>query len=180
MNKLLAASAAMAFALTAPAVAQEGMPPASSEASTIQPGTAIYGSDGAEVGTVAGAQGDVVLLKVGEEMIPIPSAAISQGAEGPQIDLTRDALMAQFEQQKAVYEAEFDAAVKEGAPVQTVDNRSLGTIQTVSGNDVTVEGDNGPMTLPKASLALNQQGEVTVRATMAQIREAMSASPESR
>ena len=36
------------------------------------------------------------------------------------------------------------------------------------------------MTLPKASLALNDQGKVTVRATMAQIREAMSAPPQSR
>ena len=64
--------------------------------------------------------------------------------------------------------------------MQTADNQPLGTIESVSGNAVAVQSSDGPMTLPKASLALNDQGKVTVRATMAQIREAMSAPPQSR
>lgn len=180
MKRLLAATAAMAFAVTAPAAAQQGMTPGAPQAATIEPGTVIYGSDGAEIGTVAGEQADVIVLKVGERNVPIARTAISQGATGPMISVTRAELVAKFDQQMAAYQAEFDAALKQGAPVQTADNQNLGTIESVSGDAVAVQGSDGPMTLPKASLALNDQGKVTVRATMAQVREAMSGQPQSR
>jgi hypothetical protein len=45
---------------------------------------------------------------------------------------------------------------------------------------VAVQGSDGTINLPKASLALNNEGKVTVRATMTQIREAMSAQSQSR
>ncbi|WP_296715922.1 hypothetical protein [Erythrobacter sp.] len=184
MKRLLAATAAMTFAVTAPAAAQQGgqqgMAPGAPQAATVQPGAVIYGSDGAEIGTVAGEQGDVVVLKVGERNVPIARTAISQGATGPAIAVTRAELVAQFDQQVAAYQAELDAALTQGAAVQTADNQSLGTIESVSGNAVAVQGSDGPMTLPKASLALNDQGKVTVRATMAQVREAMGGQPQSR
>ncbi|KPQ38191.1 MAG: hypothetical protein HLUCCX21_00495 [Porphyrobacter sp. HL-46] len=180
MKHLLAATAALAFAVTMPVAAQQGMAPGSAETTTLQPGSAVYGSDGAEIGTVAGEQDGVVVLKVGERMIPVAGTAIGQGDKGPTVELTRAALVEQYDKRMAAYEAELDAAMKQGAPVQTADNQPLGTIESVSGNAVAVQSSDGPMTLPKASLALNDQGKVTVRATMAQIREAMSAPPQSR
>ncbi len=180
MKHFLATTAAMAFAVAAPAAAQEGMAPGAAETAAVQPGTVVYGTDGAEVGTVAGQQGEVIVLKVGERMVPIARSAISQGATGPTIALTRAALVSEFDQRMAAYEAELDAAVKQGVQVQTADNQELGTIESVSNDAVAVQGNGGSMTLPKASLALNDQGEVTVRATMAQIREAMSAQSQSR
>jgi hypothetical protein len=180
MKQLLAATAAMMIAVTAPAAAQQGMAPGADQALPVKPGTVIYGSDGAEVGTIADQQGDIVVVKVGERMVPIAAGAISGGANGPKIALTRAALVEQFDKRIAAYNAELNSAVKEGAPVQTADNQQLGTIQSVSGESVAVESGEGPMTLPKASLALNDQGTVTVRATMAQIKEAMSAQPQSR
>lgn len=180
MKRLLIATATMAFAVTAPAAAQQGVAPGTPQAATVQPGAVVHGSDGAEIGTVAGEQGDVVVLKVGERSVPIARTAISQGATGPTIAVTRAELVSQFDQQMAAYEAEFDAALKQGVAVQTADNQDLGTIDSVSGDAVAVQSSNGPMTLPKASLALNDQGKVTVRATMAQIREAMSEQSQSR
>ncbi|MEQ5787008.1 hypothetical protein J3454_03805 [Erythrobacter sp. NFXS35] len=180
MKKLLAATAAVTIAVAAPVAAQQGMAPDATQAATVQPGTVIYGSDGSEIGTVAGQEGEVVLVKVGERMVPIASAAINPGASGPMIALTRAEVVARFDQQMAAYQAEFDAALKKGAEVQTADNRQLGMIQSVSGNTVAVQGADGSMTLPKASLALNNQGKVTVRATMAQIREAMGAASQPR
>jgi len=180
MQKLLAATAAMTIALAAPAAAQQGMAPDAGQAAAVQPGTTIYGSDGAEIGTVAAQEGQVALVKVGERTVPIARAAINPGASGPMIALTRAELVARFDQEMAAYQAEFDAALKQGAEVQTADNRQLGTIQSVSGNTVAVQGADGAMTLPKASLALNESGTVTVRATMAQIREAIGAASRPR
>jgi hypothetical protein len=179
MKRLFAATAAMAFAVTAPAAAQQ-MAPAAPQAATIQPGATIYGSDGAEIGTVAGERGGVIVLKVGERMVPIDPASISDGPSGPTIAVTRDELVTQLDQRMAAYKAKLDASLKQGAPVQTMDNQQLGTIESVSADAVAVQGDSGSMNLPKASLALNNDGKVTVRATMAQIREAMSAQPQSR
>ncbi|WP_054118123.1 hypothetical protein [Porphyrobacter sp. AAP60] len=180
MKQFLAATAAMVIAVAAPAVAQQGVSPGADQALPVQTGTVIYGSDGAEVGTVADKQGDIVVLKVGERMVPIGAAAISGGADGPKIALTRASLVEQFDTRVAAYEAELDAAVKAGAPVQTADNQQLGTIQGVSDNAVAIQSDAGPMTLPKTSLALTDQGTVIVRATMAQIEEAMRAQSQSR
>lgn len=180
MKKFLAATAAMAFVMAAPVAAQQGMAPDGAEASTIQPGTTIYGSDGAEIGTVAGEQNGVVILKVGERMVPVPPTSITNGATGPMIAVTRDDLVSQFDERMAAYEAELNGSLKQGAAVQTVDNQKLGTIESVSGDAVAVQSSDGPMTLPKAALALNNEGKLTVRATMAQVREAMSAQAQSR
>lgn len=173
MKKLLAATAAMTIAVAAPAAAQQGIAPDAAQTATVQPGTVIYGSDGSEIGTVEGQEGEVVLVKVGERTVPIARTSINPGASGPMIALTRTELVSRFDKEMAAYEAEFAAALKQGAEVQTADDRQLGTIQSVSGNTVAVQGADGPMTLPKAALALNEQGQVTVRATMAQVREAM-------
>ena len=179
MKRLLAATGAMAFCVTAPAAAQQGMAE-TPQVATIQPGAVIYGLDGAEIGTVAGEQDGVIVLKVGERMVPIDPAAISNGAAGPTIAVTRAELETQLDERMAAYEAELDASLKQGAQVQTVDNQQLGTIENVSGDAVAVQGSDGTINLPKASLALNNEGKVTVRATMTQIREAMSAQSQSR
>ena len=105
------------------------MAPGSAETTTLQPGSAVYGSDGAEIGTVAGEQDGVVVLKVGERMIPVAGTAIGQGDKGPTVELTRAALVEQYDKRMAAYEAELDAAMKQGAPVQTADNQPLGTIE---------------------------------------------------
>lgn len=180
MKRLLAVTAAMAFAVTVPAAAQEAMAPGAPQAATVQPGAVIYGSDGAEIGTVAGEQDGVIVLKVGERMVPIDPAAISNGAAGPTIAVTRAELVSQLDQRMAAYQAKLNASLKQGAQVQTADNQELGTIESVSQDAVAVQGSDGSMNLPKASLALDNEGKVTVRATMAQIRQAMSAQPQSR
>lgn len=180
MNRLVAAAVALAFSATVPAAAQQASASDPSQTIALQTGATIFGSDGAEIGKVAGEQDGVVLLKVGERIVPIPPSAITNGASGPTIAVTREQLVSQFDQRMAAYEAELNGTLKQGATVQTVDNQTLGTIKSVSNDSVAVQGSDGPMTLPKAALALNNEGKVTVRATMAQVREAMSAQPQSR
>lgn len=180
MKTLFAATAAMTIAVATPAVAQQGMAPDAAQTATAEPGTVIYGSDGSEIGTVAGQEGEIVFVKVGERTVPIAQTAINQGANGPMIALTRAELVSRFDQEMAKYEADFAAALQQGAAVQTADNRQLGTIQGVSGNTVAIESTDGPMTLPTAALALNEKGQVTVRATMAQVREAIGAASRPR
>jgi hypothetical protein len=64
--------------------------------------------------------------------------------------------------------------------VQTVDNQTFGTIANVIGDVVAVQSNEGTIKLPKDSFALNNEGDVTVRATLADVRKAMSAQPEAR
>jgi hypothetical protein len=183
MKRLLATAAtalAMTISTAAPVAAQEAMAPGAPQAPSAQTNAVVYGSDGAEIGTVAGEEGGVVVLKVGERMVPIDRAAISAGANGPTIAITRAELVSQFDKGTAAYEAEFEAALKQGATVQTVDNQTFGTIANVIGDVVAVQSNEGTIKLPKDSFALNNEGDVTVRATLADVRKAMSAQPEAR
>lgn len=177
-----AIAAMLAFAGAPPLAAQSAPAPAlGGQASAgIANGTSIVGSDGKEIGTVAGTRGDMVYLQVGERTIPVASAAISQGANGPTIATTRGELVSQFDAQLAAYEAKLNAAVKEGAEVRTADNQALGQIVAVADEAVRVDGSDGPVTLPRMALALDRAGTVRVRATMEQIEQAKSQAPESR
>lgn len=179
MKRLLAATTAMVFAVATPAAAQQdmagqGAAPAAANAGALQPGTAVYGSDGAMVGTVSEQNGDAVILKVGEQMIPLPRTAIGQGANGPMIGVTRSTLVSDYNKRLAEYEAKLDEAVKVGVLVKTSDDQDFGTIESVEGDAVSVQSPEGPLNLTKRSLALNADGGVIIQATMAQVREAMS------
>lgn len=170
-------AATMAVAVASPAVAQDAEPSSEASAATVATGTTIYGSDGAAIGTVARAEGDIVLVDVDGRAVPVPANAIATGESGATINITKTALVAQFDQQMAAFEAKLDAALTAGAAVQTADGQALGTIRETSTEAVVVEGTDGPLTLPRQLLTLDNQGTLIVRATMNQIKQAMGAEP---
>lgn len=174
--KLLSA-AALAVTLSIPAIAQDTAASGIAQSMSLGAGTTIYGSDGAEIGTVARAEGDLVLINVDEHAIPIPANAITNGESGATINITKAELVAQFDQQMAAFEQQLDAALTAGAAVQTADGQALGTIQETSNEAVVVESAEGPLTLPRQLMTLDNEGALIVRATMDEIKQAMSAQP---
>lgn len=182
MKYQIATAAALAFGVAAPAVAQDAAAPAATApapaaSAEVAAGSQIYGSDGTVIGTVAQVEGDVALVTVGERTIPIPATAIAAGEAGPTVNITRTALVTQFDQQMAQMDAQLEAALVEGAAVQTADGQLLGTIQSREADAIIVAGTEGEMTLSKPMLALGPQGTLVVRATMEQIKQAMAQAP---
>lgn len=172
--RLIATAAVLSAFLTAPAVAQQAAPQTQQQQPSVAKGSSVYGSDGASLGTVAEMQGEVVVIEVDGRAIPIPKAALAAGAKGLTVNITKTALVAQFDQQKAKYDAQLAAAITEGASVKTADGQLLGTIESRNEQGVVVNTDKGPATLPRQLLALNQDGTLIARATKAQIDQAMA------
>lgn len=177
MKYQIATAAALAFGMATPALAQDAAAPAATAPAQteVAVGTQIFGSDGAAIGTVAQVEGNVALVTVGERTIPLPAAAIVAAEAGPTVNITRSALVTQFDQQMAQMEAQLDAALVAGAAVQTADGQPLGTIQSMEADAIVIAGTAGEMTLSKPMLSLNQQGALVVRATMEQIQQALAA-----
>lgn len=178
MNLKYIIAASLALGIASPAIAQDASGPGDGQTVTVAAGTTVYGSDGAAIGTVAQASGNTVVLDVDGQAVPIPGAAIASGDNGATINITKADLMARFEEQKAAFDAELNAALTAGAAVQTADGQALGTVQETSSEAVLVESSDGPITLPRQLITLDNQGALIVRATMDQIRQALAAQPE--
>lgn len=170
-------AAAVAVALASPAVAQDTAVQSEAQSATIATGSTIYGSDGAAIGTVARAEGDLVLIDVDGRAVPVPLNVIGSGEAGATINITKADLVAQFDQQMAAFEAKLDAALTAGAAVQTADGQALGTIQEANSEAVVVESSDGPLTLPRQLMTLDNSGTLLVRVTMEEIKRAMQAEP---
>ncbi|RKF21930.1 hypothetical protein D6851_07925 [Altericroceibacterium spongiae] len=183
-TQMTATAAALALA-PAMAHAQDAAPntpstsetPAAPTASTATPnltaGATVYGSDGNVIGTIESATSSVVTLNTGAHQIPLPTQIFAEGASGPTLNITKTELEAKVEEQMAQVNAQRDQALKEGAAVQTADNQPLGTIQSIEGENVVVERSEGPVTLPKEYFAVDASGTLMVRATAAQIEQAI-------
>lgn len=170
-------AAALAIGLASPVVAQEAAAPSAAQPATVTAGTTVYGSDGAQIGTVARTKGDMILLDVDQRGVPISRDAVTTGENGATINITKADLVAQFDQQMAAFEAQLDAALTTGAEVKTADGQELGTIRETSSEAVVLDGTDGPLTLPRQMMTLDNQGVLIVRATMEQIKQAMNAQP---
>lgn len=187
MKYQIATAAALAFGMATPALAQDVAAPAAPATAApaaaapataeVAAGTQIYGSDGTAIGTVARVEGDVALVTVGERTIPIPATAIAAGEAGATVNITRTALVTQFDHQMAQMDAQLEAALVEGAAVQTADGQPLGTIQSREADAIVVAGADGEMTLSKPMMAIGPEGTLVVRATMDQIQQAMAQAP---
>jgi hypothetical protein len=177
MKYALLSIAALAGMAGAPLAAQQPAMPNAGQSASIAEGTTVYGSDGTAVGKVARAQGNLLVLDVDGRAIPVSPQALADGEKGPTINVTKTELAAQYDEQMAAFKAKMDAALTTGAAVQTADGRSLGTIQKVNEQAVEVESADGPVTLPRRAMTLDNEGTLIVRATMDQIKQAMSAQP---
>ncbi len=165
LRTLAAAAALAAASLSTVAVAQ----------TTPAVGTTIFGSDGAEVGTVASTDGTNVVINLGSVTAAMPVSSIGEGENGPMIGWTKAELEAAVNEANAQAQAELAAALVADAEVYSSDSVLLGKVKEVTADDlVVVELASGPASLPKQQMAL-QNGKVTFLATAADLEAAVSA-----
>ena len=105
MRKTIVPSAMLAatMLIAAPALAAQDTPqpdpsqPSAPETSPsqVKVGDAVYDSTGASVGTIQAIEGDAAILSTGTGTVRIPASAISQGAKGATIPVTKAELEAE-------------------------------------------------------------------------------------
>jgi len=146
----MALAAALALAATPAAL----MAQAAAPAVAVAVGTTIYGSDGQPVGTVTAVADGTVTVDTGAHTAALPANAIGKTDKGPTVSLTKAELDTQIEQMTADQTAKLTAALVAGAAVLDVDGAALGTIKSVEGESVVVEGPNGAFTLKPEHFSL--------------------------
>jgi preprotein translocase subunit YajC len=173
ISKSMISAAALALASVAvPAAAQA--PAAQAPAAPIAPGTVIKDSAGGEVGTVASVDGQFLVIKTdrNEARIPVTSFTPSNGVL--LFGMTRDQLNAEVDKAQAAS----DAKIVVGAPVTGAGGASVGTIEAVDAEFVTLKlTSGGSVRLPRKAVAGGPTGVVTTVTAAELEATAASAAP---
>lgn len=168
------------FAKLAAVAAAIAMTPAAAYAQdvaavAVTAGATVTGNDDVQIGTVEAVTEDAVLVDTGSYKIPLPMNAFGKAENGFTLNITKAALEEAFAAQQAEAQQKLAAALVEGAAVQTADPQPLGTVDTIDGDNVVITRiDETKVTLPKNMFALDAQGALTARITMAALEEAMA------
>jgi len=143
----------------------------------ITQGATVTGNDGNPIGTVMQVTPQAVVVDTGMNQIPLPRDAFAQGDTGLTLNITKTELDTSYSQQMAALEAQVSEKLVAGTPVMTADSQPLGTVDTVQGENVVLAmtGDE-KLTLGKDVFAVDSNGSLMVRATKAQIDQAMAGS----
>ena len=97
----------LAISLASPALAQHaGAPASTAKEQSVALGTEIYASDGVKIGTVAGVEGNAVLLEFDGRAIAISTDAIATQGGRATVNITKAELLIQFDQQVAKFVAQ--------------------------------------------------------------------------
>lgn len=162
----LAAAVALAVAgLSAPALAQDA---------AVAVGAKIYGSDGAEVGTIESVDGNAVVVNTGNLTAALPADSFGKSDKGPTLGWTKAELEAAVTEANQKAAEALEASLVAGAEVYSSDAALLGKVQSVDGDNVVVDLSSGPAALPKAQMAM-QGDKLTFLATAADVQAAANA-----
>lgn len=157
----LAAAAALAAAtLSTAALAQ------------VATGTTVYGPQGAEVGTIVSVEGGVATVDTGTYKAPLPESAFGKGDKGPTITVTKAQLDEMMAQQVAATNAARDMALVAGAAVVSPKGAALGTIKSVAGDAVVLDGPSGAVQLKREHFAIDAHGALMALFTAEQVAAA--------
>jgi len=162
-----AAAAALALAgVSAPAFAQDA---------AVTVGAKVYGPQGGEVGTIERIDNGVAVVNTGNLTANLPVDSFGEGENGPTIGWNKAELEQAVTAANEEAAAALAAALVAGSELYSVDGVLLGTVESV-GEDglVVVELDSGPISLPKAQMAV-QAEKLTFLATAADVEAAVAA-----
>jgi hypothetical protein len=165
--KLSPLAFAAALALAGPSI------PVFAQDAGLAVGAKVFGPDGAEVGTVEKIEDGVVLVNTGNLSAGLPPEAFAKGAAGPTIGWNKAQLEAAVNAANEEAEGQLAAALVAGAEVYSSDGQLVGTIQSVADDMVVIERAAGPIALPKAQMAM-QDDKLTFLATAADIEAAVA------
>ena len=144
-----------AAALALPAQAQ----PAQPAQAAISVGAAVkHHPSGEAVGTVTKVDGQYLVVKTGKHEVRLPASSFTPTADGLLFGLTQAQLDAQVEQALAQAQAQIVA----GAAVTGAGGASVGTIEAVDAQFVTLKlGSGKAVRLPRSAVAAGPNGVVT-------------------
>ena len=149
--------AALPLALAAAAASQPAFGQAAAPAAQIAVGAKVSDTAGGEVGTIAGIDGDHVILKTDKHEVRLPSASLGPGQGGLVMAMTREQVNAAVEQSLA----EANAKLAAGATVTGSAGDTVGTIEAIDAQFVTVKlGSGTSVRLPRNAVAAGPNGAV--------------------
>ena len=161
MRLIVGALGALGMFVAVPAIAQAQ--------AGVSIGMQVTDPGGAPVGTVVGIKGTNLLIKTDKHEAQIPRSSFSVSNGKLLFGMTQAQLDAQVEQSSAAA----SAAIVAGATVKGVGGTQVGTIDSTSGDNVTITLQSGKkIAVPQAGLRGNADGSVTIGYTAAQL-EAM-------
>lgn len=145
-------SIAIAMMAATPSVAQGA-------AVDLQPGTVIYDSAGAELGTVTSQTGDHVVVAVGERSVTLPATSFGPTEKGPALGLTLADMNAALDKMAADAAAAVDAALQPGTDVRSADGATvLGKVKAADASGVVVGAASGDLKIPRNAFFMSQAG----------------------
>lgn len=161
MNIRLLVSAAL-LGLAAPALAQ------------VAAGSKVVDTSGADVGTITAVNGANVTLKTDKHEVSIPASSFTKGDNGYLFGMTRDQLNAEVDKTMAAAEA----LVTVGATIKDTAGGTVGTIEALDAEYVTVKLANSSVKLPRNAVAATPGGPV-IGTTAAELEaQAGAAAPQ--
>lgn len=153
-------SLGVAAAVATPVLAQDAAATATADLSV---GTKVFDSEGAELGTIASAQGANVVVDLGAgKQVTLPANSFGKLEQGPTIGATKAQVLAAVDQAAAGNEAKLTAALQPGAEVRGVNGNSvLGKVKLVAADGVILTSPTGDVKLPRSAFFIGQAGLAT-------------------
>ena len=146
---------------------------AAAQAQTLQAGATVSDPQGGEVGTIVSVEGDVVVLRTDRHEVRLPATALRATETGAVAGVTRDQLNAQVDQALAAAQQAFVV----GAVVRDPAGATVGPVQEITADTVTVQFRGQPIRLPRASLA-PAEGGLVIGASVADLEAQLGAASE--
>jgi preprotein translocase subunit YajC len=167
MRLILGTITAAALAVAVP------LAPAAAQAqSTIAAGMQITDASGGAVGTVAAVQGDNILVKTDKHEVLLPKTSFGVADGKLLFGMTQAQLNAEIE--KSVAAA--DAAIAAGATVKGTGGATIGTVDSVAADAITVKLTSGKLVqLPRSGVRGNPDGSVVIGLTAEQLEAQLKA-----
>jgi preprotein translocase subunit YajC len=164
-NKLFLTMIPLAL-IAAPAVAQT--------AAAFSAGAKVSDTQGGEVGTITSVDGEFVIVKTDRHEVRLPKASFTAHNGGFIMAMTRAQLNAEVDKAQAQALANLAA----GAAVAGSDGGSVGTIDAIDAEFVTVKLSSGKLVrLPRSAVSANASGAV-VGMSVAELEAAAGAAAE--
>jgi hypothetical protein len=160
-RKLFAATALSAALL---------LPAATVAAQTLGVGTPVTDPDGGAVGTITALEGDNVVLRTDRHEVRLPASSFAVTEEAALIGMTRDQLNGQVDQMLAQAQQAFAV----GATVRDRDGATVGQVEALDDETLTVQFGDQQVRLPRAAVAAGPDGLV-IGATVAELQAQIGA-----
>lgn len=168
MRLIVGTLTAAALAVSAPLA-----PVAAQAQSSIAVGTSITDASGGVVGTVAGIQGDNLLVKTDKHQVLLPKASFTVAGNKLLFGMTRAQLNAEIEKSAAAA----NAAIAPGATVKGSGGTAIGSIDSVSTDSITIKLASGKMVqVPLSGVRGNADGTVTIGLSAEQLEAQLQSS----